>query len=404
MSKVANLFLPGKPIKQREMLVGRTRQLNRIVQVLESGGRAVVITGARGIGKTSLANVAAALAGDQVETYCNARTSFNSWSLQLLSSLGQDLKVIEKTVEETLGASFAAKFIASIGVSGSNKTTVKEKGVSQIELTPDVLFPLLLRLGNNRTITVDEFDRIPRTDETTVELFGDLLKLLGNRSGSHDIKIVFVGVSSSAQRLFNGHPSIKRNVVPIHLARLSGISIKSYLSHITEITDYSFDSSVVDSFIKDFKGFPHFVHLVGSHCLAERPQGGLINMEIYEESVDCAIDEMLGINSAWDFIRNRPSLSVDLIIKTIVDHINMRPSTQDIQAVLAKADIGESEISQTLSNMLKNKLLRSGGEIVSLIDPEISPFLHANLRRRRYVSKEYKTLGPEPANQLSLNM
>jgi AAA+ ATPase superfamily predicted ATPase len=105
MIKIDDLFKPGSPINKKEMLVGRTRQINHINKVLYSGGRAVVITGARGIGKTSLANVTASLNGNQVKADCDTDSTFHSWVLDLLSELGADAKIIEKTVEETLGAS-----------------------------------------------------------------------------------------------------------------------------------------------------------------------------------------------------------------------------------------------------------------------------------------------------------
>ena len=100
MIKIDELFKPGSPINKKEMLVGRTRQLNHINKVLYSGGRAVVITGTRGIGKTSLANVASALNGTQIKADCETDTTFHSWCLNLLSQLSADTELIEKTVEK----------------------------------------------------------------------------------------------------------------------------------------------------------------------------------------------------------------------------------------------------------------------------------------------------------------
>lgn len=221
MLDVKDLFLPGRPIARKEMLVGRTRQLNRILSILSSGGRAVVITGTRGIGKTSLANVAANLLSPHVSTQCHSRISFSTWALQLLQELGADVNAIERTVEANYGASFAAKLIASIGVTASKKSTTKERGLPNIDITPDVLLTLLTTLSPRAVITIDEFDRIPPKEEQTIELFGDFIKLLGNRADIHQQKLIFIGVGSSAARLFHGHPSIKRNVAPIHLNRLS---------------------------------------------------------------------------------------------------------------------------------------------------------------------------------------
>ncbi len=402
MINIEDLFKPGSPINRKEMLVGRTRQLNHINKVLTSGGRAVVVTGTRGIGKTSLANIAAQVNGKQLKVDCDTDSTFHTWALDLLNNLGLNSEIIEKTVEEAFGASFKATLLASFGVSGTQKTVKKERGLGDINLTPSMLFKIILKLSPDCIITVDEFDRIPKNKTGTISLFGDFIKLLGNRADEHNIKMIFMGVGSSAQVLFNNHESIKRNVSSVHLTRLSKKSIREYLEHINEVSNYKFSPPAIKLMVTDFRGFPHWVHLVGKYCLLEMPEGGEITPKIYEENANEAIDEIIGVDTKFDLVRRSKTMSADLIIERIVNESNMRPQWKEIVDLLKnKYQIENNDIQKSLS-MLKDKgVVRLWGGNICLVDPEIAPFLYANLRKTRHVSKEYKNY-KNAGKQLSL--
>lgn len=383
---IRDIFRPGKPVIDRKLLVGRTRQLNRILDLLESGGRTVVITGARGIGKTSLANVSAGELGGQVETQCHSATTFSSWALDLLSNYGEKTNLSEKTIERTLGSSFGTEVLAVIGLKASRKSIQKEKGIADIEITPDVLYRLLHKIGSSDVITVDEFDRVPRSDEKTISLFGDLIKLLGDRSGKHRIKVVFIGVSSSAQRLFQNHESIKRNITAIHLRRLAQKAIGEFFSHISELIELQFAEDVIESFKKDFRGFPHFVHLVGEFCAANCSEESIVSMKVYETAVDQAIDELLGIDSRWDFIRNKSTPEGDAVLMEVIASGSLRVREADMLRKLQRVRFSEGKLRSTIGEFVRNRMLKRRGSDLALTDPEMSPFLHANFRKRRYVS------------------
>ncbi|MEQ9151060.1 MAG: hypothetical protein RLO06_06170, partial [Parvibaculum sp.] len=57
----ARIFRPSQPVKERELLYGRDRQVERTLESLDTPGRSVFMFGERGVGKTSLAQTSAYL-------------------------------------------------------------------------------------------------------------------------------------------------------------------------------------------------------------------------------------------------------------------------------------------------------------------------------------------------------
>ena len=387
--KASSIFRPGKPIDNPHHLVGRTPQLKRIGELLGEGGRTVVITGTRGIGKTSLARVSATNFGTHVDTQCNGATTFHDWSVDLLTKLGVPTAIVEKSLEENLNAGFGATLIASLNLGGSKKTAHKEQGIAQKTITPERFLNIARQAKLDATATVDEFDRIPRAKEGEIGLFGDLLKVLGDSSETHKLRLIFIGVSHGASRLFNGHPSIKRNVTPIHLNRLSQQAIRSFFKAVHLESGILFEADVVERFAKDFMGFPHFVHAVGDLCVRKSKPSASIDMRDYEKAIDEAVDEMLGIDSSLDLITSKKSPETDAVLVDILESADVRVSEQELRHKLSLARYNPEKVMVAIEQLVERHVVRRGyGGTLVLADPEISPFLRANFRRRRHVNAD----------------
>jgi hypothetical protein len=387
--KASSVFRPGKPINNPQYLVGRQSQLKRIRELLSEGGRTVVITGTRGIGKTSLARISATGFGKHVDTQCNVATTFHDWAVDLLTKLDVPTSIIERSLEEHLNAGFGAKFLASINIGGSKTASHKEHGVAQKTITPERLLNIAHQAELDATATVDEFDRIPRSKETEIALFGDLIKILGDSSEVHKLRLIFVGVSSGAARLFNGHPSIKRTVTAIHLNRLTQQAIRSFFKTIFDETGVRFEAAVVDRFAKDFMGFPHFVHAVGDICVKDEASKTSINMRSYLRALDIAVDEMLGKDSSLDLVKSKKSPEADAVLHAIVESEDLRILEQEALSRFAAARYDSKQIVIGIDRLIERGIIRRGkGRTLVLSDPEISPFLRANFRRGRHVAAD----------------
>lgn len=100
---ILNRFLhPSSPIRQQELLRGRSKQLEQIEKALLSPGRNVLVYGERGVGKTSLAQTAALICQssdcDPVIVACDSSTNFASVIQTIGSRLYHEAPI---TVKET---------------------------------------------------------------------------------------------------------------------------------------------------------------------------------------------------------------------------------------------------------------------------------------------------------------
>ncbi|MBV8143649.1 MAG: ATP-binding protein, partial [Gammaproteobacteria bacterium] len=59
--RVGMVFTPASPIVERELFAGRLSQVTKVVDAINQRGQHAVLYGERGVGKTSLANVLAAI-------------------------------------------------------------------------------------------------------------------------------------------------------------------------------------------------------------------------------------------------------------------------------------------------------------------------------------------------------
>jgi MoxR-like ATPase len=80
-ARVLRTFSPSAPIAQRDLFAGRTEQLQRVLQVIFTAGRHIMLYGERGVGKTSLARVLMELAQDTTTSAfvtCDSTDDFKS--------------------------------------------------------------------------------------------------------------------------------------------------------------------------------------------------------------------------------------------------------------------------------------------------------------------------------------
>ncbi|MCP4549430.1 MAG: hypothetical protein GY835_23490 [bacterium] len=257
------------------------------------------------------------------------------------------------------------------------------------------------------TILIDEFDRLSPSDHESIGLFADFLKLLANQTEEHQLRLIFMGVGSSARKLFGGHESIKRNISSFHLRRISQKAIGEFLLRASRKLEISFSQEVVRSFQKDTMGFPHYLHLVGWNCVLKKSLGDSVQLTDYKKAVDAALDDLLGIDSRWDFIRDSNSPEGDAILMHIVGAHDARV---DLEPLLKRLDImryRQAATLEALSALERKRVVRiprdKHGNItknakLSIYDPEMLPFLAANFQRGRYVSTNQMGLDLTPRN------
>jgi hypothetical protein len=234
-------FTPTRPRAGRRNLVGRQQELDRILDAILLDAGHVVLYSERGRGKTSLANMAVealrrrgAIVGRFV---CEAQTGFDT----LFRGLARDLP---------------RSLLAADGDEGEGCEAV----LPAQPLRPADVAKIPARLTCPRLVfVIDEFDRV-QDGETRTRL-ADTIKLLSDRGVP--LSLIIVGVSVTLEQIIGQHPSIERNIMPIHLPLLADSEIGEMLRKGGAQAGLQFSDTAIAVVTRVARGMPYMAQLMG---------------------------------------------------------------------------------------------------------------------------------------------
>ena len=207
MQRVAEGFRPAAPIDRRSLFSGRAEQISEIFSVVAQPGQHAVIYGERGVGKTSLAAVAAELLeGANVltaRTTCDVSDDFSSVWRKALGEVGF------RSRRRKIGFADAHEEKLETGANALGSTRSRRTACEPCWSAWDAHQPV--------AVFIDEFDRL-RDPDAGVR-FADTIKALSDRVVP--ATIVLIGVADSVAGLIREHRSIERALVQIHMPRMS---------------------------------------------------------------------------------------------------------------------------------------------------------------------------------------
>ena len=322
-----NPFRPQNPVS-RGMFVGRKNEIRRLESVLNHAKSQqptnFMITGERGIGKTSLLMYLGAIAqsyGDVEEERYNflkadvvIDSSTNQYDLikKIESALQRELKrngIKTQVLEKVWG------FLQRVEVSGfridpsqpadpSHKLLAEEFGNSIVALVDK-----LCRPGEpDRILGPVDFDGIliliDEADQASTQLdLGSFLKYFAeflNRNGCSKVTIGLSGLDGLSDVLTASHPSSLRVFEEIPLARLSTRDANDLIDTCLDRGDdrlaHGIDTQARELLNELAEGHPHFLHQFGYsafNAAVEDPRARIIStqeeLHFDEEDLDAEI-------------------------------------------------------------------------------------------------------------------
>lgn len=246
---VRGAFSPAAPINHRDLFAGRLSQLSGVLDAVQERGRHVVIYGERGVGKTSLASVLAAMAeAGHIVARVNCQT--NDTFAKILERLLSRIKLDRETLAPGFrGAKTRNTVTAAQSFLGGN-SAVDADDIRDALDALSTFAPVLL--------VIDEFDRL-ESRQVHHEI-ADLLKALSD--DSVPVTIMIVGVADDVNELINEHLSVERNLKQVLMPRMSHEELLDVLQRGCAKAGIEMEVDARHRIASLSQGLPHYTHLL----------------------------------------------------------------------------------------------------------------------------------------------
>jgi Cdc6-like AAA superfamily ATPase len=249
LEKVSAAFTPAAPITVRDLFAGRLDQLQAVLDVGSQRGQHAAVYGERGVGKTSLATIAASvfsnvLGAVALRVNCDGTDDYSTVWRKVLNEI--------TFTQELPGRGFGAKPRVS-------KHTLAAQ-LPEGEVSPNDVRRLLVSVGQSKPVVVfvDEFDRLE--NEQARRLFADTIKTLSDQLVP--ATIVLVGVADNVDELIEEHRSVERALAQIHMPRMSPPELREIIDRGLKGIPMTIDSSAAGEITRLSQGLPHYTHLI----------------------------------------------------------------------------------------------------------------------------------------------
>lgn len=292
LSKLNKIFTPNKPVRDRSIFAGRTSQISKCVQISGTPGQGGIVYGDRGIGKTSLINIA----GIIIE-------SDSDRVIMISCKSGQSLRDVFLSVMRKI----KTKWMTETWLADNNVKSGEQSLATAIENVEDKLDIGMISYTLENTekricIVLDEFDRLGvQFDKRGL---ADIIKHCSDHN--ENVTFFLVGVAQDINQLFSEHESTSRCLTEIRLDPMNTDEIRLIIKNGFSELDLTISEKTTSQIVQFCDGYPYYAHLLGYHIAYQAIITN--NSTIQSRDIDKGIAEAL--QDAQERLRNNYELAV----------------------------------------------------------------------------------------------
>ena len=399
LARCEQAFRPYAPIELPEFFAGRIEQIKRLESEVGAPGRHVAIYGERGVGKTSLAQLAYFfLRRDEEDTHfvrCLATSTFDTIFAGVLAKAGREFVLNGVEAERERAGTVG---LGQTRVSGRRRTRETFRRVGgDLRIEPPLLFDVF---GEREgLIIIDEYDRV--RDAPTHTRVAELIKHFSDR-GSRT-KIILVGVAETLTQLLGEHQSLSRSLAQVKLDRMSDDELSDIIAKGEAFLGTAFKSTMKHRIVRLADGFPYFVHLVCRHACRvagrvlgkQRTASLVVAEEEYREGLADALENaehsLVEQNQQAVITTRRKSDKFELVLRAMALSESKEVPVQDLARntsyFVGGSPMQASSFSSTLGELAKEKrgwaLTKVRDGYYKFSNPLMRPYVRFQLEHER---------------------
>lgn len=311
-SGIRKIFTPHRPIDSIEHFFGRQEEVRGLISQMNTPGQHSLLFGDRGIGKSSLATVSAAILFNHLTQgkvhikRCSRSDTFETILAPLLKFFGLLDVPDEVTIQSATTNEASLKLPYAEGKKGYSNQ-VAEKWKHDNNFSPSVVAEMMRK--RHAILIIDETDAI--VDLSDRFKLGEFVKHLSDNNSS--VKLLIVGIASTGSDLLSSHPSVGRCLKETKLEKMADEEIRRIVESGQKRGGLHFEKPIVDTIVSISAGYPHFTHLL---CLKAAEivigrEDNVIDEAVFKEAMRRSVQDVEGsLKNAFD--RATRSMSTDV--------------------------------------------------------------------------------------------
>lgn len=383
-------FTPDLPVDNWERFSGRRAEIDSVVdslyQLANGNPRHTIITGDRGIGKSSLLMQVKRIAeGDfGLLTKLSINPGMEKYDFVCAwhdCAKDQDPANLASGILSQLKTSLEgmlSKVKLEFNVGGFLKISKRDDSVSSVGEIVDLFCSEISKAAKNASVKsktgiVLFFDELDRANpQSGIATFFKLSAEKLARDGIKNITFFAGGITGAIQNLEEDHGSIYRTFKDVPLPRLENSEVTEILRNGFESVGYSFEKCVIDETFNLSAGFPEPVHLIGSQILKTDTDRHLDQEDL--DNTKVALIETLRRNKLSATLKAAGSGKYQLILKAMAEY----PSANvPLSYITEEIGYDQNQYSTNMSNLIKrNVVTQADRGVYGFVDPLLKEYIN----------------------------